>query len=90
MSMQNWGTDYHSVDALCQSVAMERQIHAALTHLSSGGLMTASGQKHVLPHRNIGIRFTPVSRHYASEAIRVHVIASPCSAGWVHCAVPSY
>jgi hypothetical protein len=26
-------------------------------------LMTAVGQKHVLPHRNIGGRFTPVSRH---------------------------
>jgi hypothetical protein len=32
--------------------------------------MTALGQNLRLPHRNIGIRFTPVSRHYASEAIR--------------------
>ena len=28
-----------------------------------------------LPHRNIGIRFTPVSRHYASEAIQA--LAAP-------------
>jgi hypothetical protein len=33
-------------------------------------LMSPSGQNPRLPQRNIGIRFTPVSRHYASEAIR--------------------
>src|SRR5262249_7417441 len=29
--------------------------------------MSLEGQKFALPHRNIGIRFTPVSRHYASD-----------------------
>jgi hypothetical protein len=33
-------------------------------------LLTGLGQNLRLPQRNIGIRFTPVSRHYASEAIR--------------------
>jgi hypothetical protein len=31
------------------------------------------GQKHALPHRNIDIRFTPVSRHYVSEAVQPFV-----------------
>jgi len=33
-------------------------------------LMSLVGQKFALPQRNIGIRFTPVRRHYVSEADR--------------------
>ncbi len=39
----------------------------------------ASGQNSRLPQRNIGIRFTPVSRHYASEAVQPFVAPSMSS-----------
>jgi hypothetical protein len=49
------------------------------------GLMSAApsrsvvGQNLRLPHRNIGIRSTPVSRHYASEAVQPFVAPSMSS-----------
>jgi hypothetical protein len=45
-----------------------------LAHATSG-----LGQNPRLPHRNIGIRFTPVSRHYASEALQPFVAPSMSS-----------
>jgi len=49
---------------------MNREVHVRFWERAGVKFLRATRQKHVLPHRNIGIRFTPVSRHYASEAIR--------------------
>ena len=38
--------------------------------------MSPSGQNLRLPPRSIGIRFTSVSRHYASEAYSLHGVST--------------
>jgi hypothetical protein len=59
---------YHIVDA-----------GAVVHHSKIARAMTGSGQNLRLPHRNIGIRFTPISRHYASEAVQPFVALSMSS-----------